>query len=156
MNFRTNFVVNYEGHSEFVKVTPDISFDLFWKKIKSLFELPKSLEVFLYAVPNDYSSPIHLTTLVYASLLSAAASVGVNNVVHLRILTPASFIFQVNPSHFGMYDREQRLASNRESMSISSPQLKSIKADFEGLYSENCAANNEVESPNDGKKGLEI
>ena len=154
MNFTTNFVVNYGGHSELVKVTPDISFDMFWRMITALYQIPENLEIFLYAVPNDFSYPIYLTSHVYASLMKATARVGANNVIHLRILTPASFIFEVNPSHFGAYSKEQGALNGGGTRlkTIQSPQMnmKSITADVEGFYWENKEDESEEYVYNDG------
>lgn len=136
MNYTTNFVVNYDGHSELVKITPDVNFDMFWRMITALYNIPENLEIFLYAVPNDFSYPIYLTSHVYDSLVKATASVGGNNVIHLRILTPASFIFQVNPSHFGTYYGQDghAIQGGKPQRKISQPKYKSITADVEGFY----------------------
>lgn len=137
MNFTTNFVVNYNGHSELVKVNPSVSFEMFWRMITALYQIPESMEVFLYAVPNDFSYPIYLTSHVYSSLLKATSTIGVNNVIHLRILTPASFIFEVNPSHFSTYYNSNQEAIDDQNLHrkrIDHPKYKSITADVEGFY----------------------
>lgn len=104
--------------------------------ITALYQIPEDVEIFLYAVPNDFSYPIYLTNHVYASLMKATARIGSNNVIHLRILTPASFIFEVNPSQFGAYGGKEQGALNASARmkQIQTPQMKSITADVEGFY----------------------
>ena len=156
MNYTTNYVVNYDGHSELVKVTPDVNFEMFWRMITSLYQIPENTEIFLYAVPNDFSYPIYLTSHVYNSLQKATSAVGVDNVIHLRILTPASFIFQVNPSHFSTYYGQDphALPEARPQRKISQPQYKSIAADVEGFYWEDKSEQvSDAGQMDDGEEG---
>lgn len=133
MNFVTNFVVNYEGRSELVKVPPEVTFDMFWKLIVGLYNLGDATDLFLYAVPNDFSYPIFLSSQVYQSLQKATQRVGPNNVIHLRILTPASFIFEVNPTHF-MSTPQQAAIQDKNRRGLIEGGIKSITADVEGFY----------------------
>lgn len=130
----TNFVVNYEGRSELVKVSSDINFQLFWRMIMNLYQLESNSDMFLYAVPNDFSYPIFLTEHIYNTLQKATSKVGVNNVIHLRILTPLSFIFEVNPTHFTSSQQQGTIDSKHAQHSISRPKYKPITADVEGFY----------------------
>lgn len=133
MNFTSNFVVNYEGRSELVKVAPEVSFEMFWKMIVNLYNIHDSTDLFLYAVPNDFSYPIFLSSSVYASLQKATYKIGNNNVIHLRILTPASFVFEVNPTHFTSTP-QQGAIQDRGRMTLNGGPVKSITADVEGFY----------------------
>lgn len=134
-NLTTNFVINYEGRSELVKVSSDINFPLFWRMIMSLNQLDLNSDMFLYAVPNDFSYPIFLTDHIYTTLQKATSKVGANNVIHLRILTPLSFIFEVNPSHFtSSHHPQDSIDSKRDQLRISRPKFKQVTAEVEGFY----------------------
>lgn len=95
-----NFVVNFKGKSELVKVTPDVNFATFSKLVLSLVGITDSTKGFIYAIPNDFSSPVHLDEEIYQGLVKSASTFGNHNVIHLRLLVPESFIFQVNPHSF--------------------------------------------------------
>lgn len=135
MSFTTNFVVNYEGRSELVKIPPGIPFEAFSKLVRGLYNFGEAAELFIYAVPNDFSYPIRLSSEIYESLKNTTEAIGVNNVIHLRVLTPMSFIFEVNPSHFGAGRMEQPAIEQRtQQKSIERPQFKQIKNEVEGFY----------------------
>lgn len=148
MSCTTNFVVNYEGRSELVKVLPEVSFDMFWKMIVGLYQLADATDLFLYAVPNDFSYPIFLSSSVYSSLQKATQRIGPNNVIHLRILTPASFVFEVNPTHF--MSTSQSSIQDKNRMTLNGGPIKSIKAEVEGFYWED-----RQKGENDSEDGAE-
>lgn len=134
MSITTNFVVNFEGRSELIKVTPEISYQLFWKTIMNMYQFSDNTEMFLYAVPNDFSYPIFLTEHIYSTFIKATSKVGVNNVIHLRVLTPLSFIFEVNPTHFSQGHPQGGLESAQRKKSITRPAFQPITEGVEGFY----------------------
>ena len=73
----------------------------------------------------------------------------------MPVLTPASFIFEVNPSHFGAYSREQQgsLNGGNKLKTIQHPVVKSIKADVEGFYWQNKEEESQDGSYYDGEEG---
>lgn len=105
---------------------------MFWKMIVGLYKLGDSTDLFLYAVPNDFSYPIFLSSSVYSSLQKATQRIGPNNVIHLRILTPASFVFEVNPTHF--MSNPQTAIQDKNRRSLNGGPVKSITAEVEGFY----------------------
>lgn len=113
-----NFVVNFKGKSELIKVTPDVSFPTFSKLVLSLAGIADTTKGFIYAVPNDFSSPVLLDDTIYQALAKTASTHGNHNVIHLRVLSTESFIFEVNPHSFMSSSGQQALNGQGEMKAI--------------------------------------
>lgn len=134
MNNPINFIVNYKGQSELIKATKGISLEELWTRIIAIFELGAT-NAFLYALPNDFSNPIALTTEVFNSLMNYTSGLGPNHVIQLKILTPESFVFEVNPFHLG--HNQTNTLQKDDPKRIGVPKYKQIKNEVEGFYFEN-------------------